>query len=66
MARMALDYEWTIAVASFEQKPQIDHKRNLRTFYGRDFVKNLPLEKIAEADKWIDEHFAFIVPNAMI
>lgn len=63
MGRMALDYAWTVAVASFEQKPQTDHRRNLRTFYGRDLVKNLNHEQIAKADKWIDERFAFIVPN---
>lgn len=63
MGRMALDYDWTIAVASFEQRPQTDHKRNLRTFYGRDLVKNLDPERLEQADKWIEEHFAFIVPS---
>lgn len=61
--RMALDHGWSVAVASFEQKPQTDHRRNLRTFFGRGLVKNLTEEKIADADKWIDDHFAFIVAS---
>lgn len=63
-ARMASDpYNWTIAVASFEQKPQTDHKRNLRTFFSRKLVAWQTPEEIDAADKWIDDHFVFMVPD---
>ena len=63
-ARMAsVPHDWTVAIASFEQKPQTDHRRNLRTFYNRKLaIWQTEPEKEA-ADKWIDDHFAFIVPD---
>ena len=63
VGRMALDYGWTIAVASFEQKPQTDHKRNLRTFYNRKTAKWQTAEELERADRWIEQFFAFIVPD---
>lgn len=63
MGRMAAQRAWGIAVASFEQKPQIDHRRNLRTFFSRKLVIHQRPEEIDAADKWIDEHFSFIVPD---
>lgn len=63
-ARMASEpYNWTIAIASFEQKPQSDHRRNLRTFYSRKLAMWQSDEERAKADKWIDEHFVFLVPD---
>ncbi len=63
MGRMAIDYGWTIAVASFEQKPQIDHRRNLRTFYGRKPARWQSAAELEAADRWIEDHFVFIVPD---
>lgn len=61
--RMVENYGWNIAMASFEQRPQIDHRRQLRTFYNRRRVIDQTAEEISGADRWIDEHFAFVVPS---
>jgi twinkle protein len=60
---MAKNHGWHICFASFEQEPQTEHRKALRTLYlGRP--AHLPdADKIAEADKWIDEYFSFIVPD---
>ncbi len=56
-------YSWQVAFASFEQKPQIDHRRNLRTHcHGKPAWQQTDDEQ-AEADRWIDENFTFIVPS---
>jgi twinkle protein len=61
--RMVENYSWNVAFASFEQRPQIDHRRNLRTFYNRKLVIHQCAEELAMADGWIDDHFSFIVPS---
>lgn len=61
--RMVENYGWNIAFASFEQKPQIDHRRNLRTFFNRKRVVHQYPEELSVADGWIDDHFAFVVPG---
>jgi twinkle protein len=69
MCRLAMNYDWRIAVASFEQHPQADHRRNLRCWYlqgpTHDVFGNLIVsdDALARADAWIDQHFIFIVPN---
>lgn len=69
VSRMATEHGWRIAIASFEQHPQADHQRALREWYcrcpvfderGRQLLSDV---EIAAADKWIDEHFVFIVPS---
>lgn len=57
------DNDLTIAWASFEQEPQRDHRRNLRTWFcGRpDF--QLDTHERAAADRWIDARHVFIVPQ---
>jgi twinkle protein len=62
-ARMALQYGWTTAFASFEQSPQIDFKRNLRTYFNKAKVINQSPEDRARADRWINEKFCFICPG---
>jgi twinkle protein len=63
-ARMALPpHNWNIAVASFEQNPQVDHRRNLRTFFNEKLEVWQSAEELARADAWIDQRFAFIVPD---
>lgn len=63
LCRMVDAHGWTVAIASFEQHPQADHRRALREWYCRMPV-NLALdEDIERADEWIDRHFVFIVPG---
>lgn len=54
---------WTVAIASFEQHPQADHRRALREWYCQMPVDVALDQDIAAADRWIDEHFVFIVPD---
>ena len=61
--RMAERHGWTTTFASFEQNPQDDHRRALRTWFGREPAENQSLDKLRAADAWIDQHFGFIVPN---
>jgi twinkle protein len=60
---MAVRHKWPVAFASFEQIPQLDHRRTLRTWYSGALVKDLREAEIAKADAWIDESFVFIVPG---
>ena len=54
---------WGVCFASFEQRPQTDHRRALRTFYtGRKVIYQHEVE-IQTADAWIDKQFSFIVPD---
>jgi twinkle protein len=61
--RMVLRHKWRVCFASFEQIAQRDHKRWLRTWYGRRYVVEQSLEELALADHWIDQNFLFIVPG---
>ncbi len=63
VGRMVENYSWNAALASFEQRPQIDHRRMLRTFHNRKLVIYQHPEEIAAADGWIDDHFCFLVPS---
>lgn len=49
------------AFASFEQLPQRDHRRNLRTWKIGRPVQHATPDELAQADAWIDERFTFIV-----
>lgn len=61
--RMAQREGWTTIFASFEQNPQVDHRRALRSFYAEKLEKTMSPQERERADEWIDKHFAFIVPN---
>ena len=61
--RMAAAHGWMTVFASFEQTPQIDHRRALRSFHGARREKDMSLAELAAADAWIDRHFAFIVAS---
>lgn len=61
--RMAERYGWGVAIASFEQHPQTDHLRALRTFRNKKLVINQTQEEICEADAWVEKHFSFVLPN---
>lgn len=61
--RAITEFGWQVAVASFEQRPQIDHRRNLRTWYHRKLEVWQTDEERDEADAWINQNFTFIVPS---
>lgn len=71
LCRVATEHGWRVAIASFEQHPQSDHRRALRDWYlgmpafdeegGRGLL--VSQQELAEADAWIDQHFVFIVPS---
>jgi twinkle protein len=61
--RMAGKYGWRTVFASFEQLPQQDHRRALRTFYGEKLEKMMSAKELAEADAWIERHFSFLYPD---
>jgi twinkle protein len=63
MCRIATNNRFRIGFASFEQPPQTEHRRTLRTWYSSKFEKTMSESEIAMADKWIDEAFRFVVPK---
>lgn len=60
-SRMAWNHGWRTCFASFEQHPQIDHRRALRTWHSKKLEKYMASDEIAAADKWIDQFFSFVV-----
>lgn len=63
VSRAAAYHGWTVAIASFEQHPQADHRRTLREWHGRKWESQLTAEERAAADAFIERHFVFIVPD---
>lgn len=61
--RVARHHDLTIAWASFEQEPQRDHKRNLRTWFCGEPAWKLADDQLRAADAWIDRRHVFLVPN---
>ena len=61
--RMAEKHGWTTCFASFEQMPQIDHRRALRTYFNAKLEVHQSEEEKDRADAWINRFFSFIVPN---
>lgn len=61
--RMAQNPGWRVAFASFEQQPQTDHKRALRSWFLRGDPRTAPADELAKADAWIDKFFRFMVPS---
>lgn len=60
---VANDNGLVIAWASFEQEPQRDHRRNLRSWTTEKLERDLTEIERANADAWIDRHHVFIVPS---
>jgi twinkle protein len=60
---LAQHHQWKTAFASFEQNPQLDHRRNLLRWKNEELIGKQTPEQIEAAEKWIDENFVFIVPN---
>jgi twinkle protein len=61
--KMAEREGWTTVFASFEQNPQVDHRRALRSYHSQKLEKTMSEDEKQAADDWIDRHFAFIVPS---
>jgi twinkle protein len=55
---------WTVALASFEQRPpDRDLKKALRRYRARRHPSMVPDAAMKLIDEWIDAHFALIVPS---
>lgn len=63
MNRIIEAYNMKICFASFEQNPQTDHKRSLRTWHSGKLVKHMGETELQKADEWIDTRYMFIVPD---
>jgi twinkle protein len=63
VCRVVQAHGLSAAFASFEQTPQRDHRRNLRTWFAAKPVEHCDAGELARADSWIDRHFAFLVPG---
>lgn len=60
---MAWKYGWHVCFASFEQNPQTEHRRALRTLYNEKPEWKQDAKEITAADKFLDDNFSFIVPT---
>ena len=60
---VAQDYDVTVGWASFEQEPQRDHKRALRSWFLGKFEKDADHHELRAADAWIDRQHVFMVPR---
>src|SRR5215469_5185418 len=60
---MAVRHRWKSVFASFEQVPQRDHRRFLRTWYNGKLVAHQTPEEIDKADTWITQNFLFVAPG---
>ena len=61
--RVAWAHGFRVAWASFEQKPQRDHRRALRCWHFDGNPRDMAPADYAKADRWIDELHRFIVPS---
>jgi twinkle protein len=61
--RMASRHHWPVCIASFEQSQQ-DMLRKLRSWYGGGPVAGMDTDTMERADRWIDQHFSFVVPDS--
>lgn len=59
--RMAKLHGWSTVFASFEQHPQIDHRRALRTWIANKREVACTDEELHRADDWIDTYFSFVI-----
>lgn len=59
---LAKNHSWNVCFASFEQPPQTEHLRALRTLYAERPAHLLNQDECKESDDFINKHFSFIVP----
>lgn len=60
---MAHAHKWNTCFASFEQHPQVDHRRALRTWWKNGPEHTMTPEERVKADLWIDRYFSFVIPD---
>lgn len=60
---IACDNHLTVAWASFEQEPQRDHRRALRSWFCRAPEWTLDATQLSEADRWIDANHVLLIPS---
>lgn len=60
---IAYDHHLSIAWASFEQEPQRDHRRNLRSWFCGQPEHTLDHIQMNAADRWIDAQHLFLIPS---
>lgn len=63
MCRVVAQHRVRVAWASFEQAPQRDHRRALRSWFNEGPEHLLSEDQILNADAWIDRQHVFIVPS---
>lgn len=63
MCRVANAHGLKIGWASFEQQPQTDHRRYLRTWFAQTKPSFWSPQLLEEADAWIDQHHVFLHPK---
>lgn len=63
VCRVVRKYGVNVAWASFEQTPQRDHRRNLRTWFCDEPVSRTSTSALAAADDWIDARHRFLFPR---
>ena len=54
---------FVVTFASFEQDPQIDHKRNLQWWLGEQHPAKQTTHELEYGESWIDRHFRFLMPD---
>lgn len=57
------DNNLRIGWASFEQEPQRDHRRALRSWFSGNPEHTLSHHDLATADRWIESNHVFLVPR---
>ena len=60
---MAEKHDWNICFASFEQPPQTEHARALRTLFAEQSDRQIDEQTRIAANQWINRHMSFIVPE---
>ena len=63
VARMIELHNTTACIASFEQMPQVDFRRNMRTWYLKKIPAYATVPELEAADAWIEKHFSFVYPD---
>lgn len=58
---VARRYDLRICEASFETRPKPHIRRQIRTLIHGDLEFKLSVEEKAQADRWIDDHYLFLV-----
>lgn len=63
ICNVVLKYGVRAAWASFEQDPQRDHRRALRSWFCEDYEPKLTRDQRWAADEWIENQFRFFVAD---